>query len=425
MQDRLAITGGKAVGGHLSWPEWPRYDEATEASLLAALRSRRWAVSWASAGEPSRERRFADAFAAYNGIPYCVSVDHGSSALVVALEALGVGPGDEVVVPAMTWVAPVTAVLRVGALPVIVDVDPRAGCITPATIDAALTTSRVKAAIVVHLACTVADITGIRDLTSRHRVALIEDCAQAHGARLGGRCVGTFGDIGAFSFQAGKVLTGGEGGAVITADGDLRDRLVELRADSRRYISATARAGEEELEVSGRIMGANYCMSEWSAAVLLDRLEHLDEEHERREECAAAIERGLASIPGVRTLARPEALTKRSVYEFAIQFDEASPLGSVDAARVADALSAELGFPCWQADVPLHRSPYFRPGSKVRFAWTDGADQRARGRTYPGAERYHRSTVLWHHRALLGGPEHAGAIVAAVEKLHRHVDELR
>ena len=137
------------------------------------------------------------------------------------------------------------------------------------------------------------------------------------------------------------------------------------------------------------------------------------------------LRRGLGNIPGVRALARPNNLTKRSVYEFAIQFDEESPLGSVDATRVAEALSAELGFPCWQADVPLPRSPYFRPGNKARFAWTDEADERSRGRAYPGAELYHRSTILWHHRVLLGGPKHVEAIIAAVEKLYRHVDKLR
>lgn len=426
MHDKLAIHGGKPAAQGLSWPEWPRYDGGTEASILAALRSRRWAVSWASAGEPSRERRFAEAFAVYNEVPHCVSVDHGSSALVVALEALGIGPGDEVVVPSMTWVAPVTAVLRVGAVPVIVDVDSRSGCITSEAVAAEVSGPRVKAVIVVHLACTVANVAEIRRITSEHGVALIEDCAQAHGARLGGKCVGTFGDMGVFSFQAGKVLTGGEGGAVITANTDLHARLLELRADSRRYVPFPAKVGEEELEVSGSIMGANYCMSEWSAAVLLDRLGHLDDEHEHREACAVKIEMGLTTIPGVRTLARPENLTRRSVYEYAIQFDEKeSPLASVDGSRVAEALSAELGFPCWQADVPLPRSPYFRPDSKARFAWCDEADERARGRAYPGAEKYHRSTILWHHRALLGGSEHAEAIVAAVEKLHRHAEELR
>lgn len=424
MSERPVILGGEPLGRHLSWPDWPRFDEETEARLLDVLKSRRWTVSWASSGEPSIERRFAEAFAGYNGAPYGVSVDHGSSALVVALEALGIGPGDEVIAPAMTWVAPITAVLRVGALPVIVDVDSRSGCIAPDMFEAALT-PQVKAVIVVHLACTVANITEIRAISSRHGVALIEDCAQAHGARIGDRNVGTFGSVGAFSFQAGKVLTGGEGGAVITADPDLYARLVELRADSRRYVRARAQVGEEELEVSGSIMGGNYCMSEWSAAVLLDRLKHLDEEHACREANATILEEGLAGIPGIRTLKKPDDLTKRSVYEFAIQIGEASPLGAVDAARVAEALSAELGFPCWQADVPLPRSPYFRPETKARFTWTNETDQRARGRAYPGAERYHRSTILWHHRALLGDSEHVAAIVAAIDKLHRHADELR
>jgi dTDP-4-amino-4,6-dideoxygalactose transaminase len=424
MQDRLAIAGGQPVAEGLSWPAWPSYDAGTETALVAALRSRRWAVSWASAGEPSRERQFAEAFAAYNGTAHCVSVDHGSSALVVALEALGVGPGDEVVVPAVTWVAPITAVLRVGALPVIVDVDPASGCIDVERVRDELGSPRVKAVVAVHLACTVADVSALRQLADDRGIGFIEDCAQAHGAEVTGQRVGTFGDIGAFSFQAGKVLAAGEGGAVITSRPELNARMLELRADSRRYVSAPALAGEEELEVSGLVMGANYCMSEWSAAVLLDRLGHLDEDHRRREEAAAAIEAGLAELPGAGTLARPSTLTKRSVYEYAIQFGVGSPLRDLDKAQVAAALSAELGFPVWQADQPLPRSVYFRPASKARFAWSEDADSRSRGRDYPGAEQYHRSTVLFHHRSLLGGPEHAAAIVAAVDKLYRNAGDL-
>lgn len=420
MQDRLAIAGGDPIARGLSWPEWPSYDAGTEAALVAALRSRRWAVSWASAGGPSRERQFAEAFAAYNRTDHCVSVDHGSSALVVALEALGVGPGDEVVVPAVTWVAPITAVLRVGALPVIVDVDPRSGCIDVERVREELQSPHVKAVVAVHLACTVADVSTLRELTIQRGVGFVEDCAQAHGAEVAGRCVGTYGDVGAFSFQAGKVLAAGEGGAVITADDDLNARMLELRADSRRYVAVPAEVGEEELEVSGLVMGANYCMSEWSAAVLLDRLGHLDEDHQRRHESATAIEAGLADLPGVGTLSRPAALTRRSVYEYAIQFGADSPLKGHDKSQVAAVLTAELGFPVWQADTPLPRSVYFRPASKARFAWSNEADARARGRDYPGAERYHRSTVLFHHRSLLGGPEHAAAIVSAVAKLYRH-----
>lgn len=426
MHDNLALAGGEPVARNLLWPEWPNFDARTEARLAETLRSRRWAVSWASTGEPSRERQFAAAFAAYNEIAHCVSVDHGSSALVVALEALGIGPGDEVIVPAMTWVAPITAVLRVGALPVIADVDPRSGCLTPDTIEEAMGPA-VRAIVVVHLACTVADIVAIRELAGRRGIGLVEDCAQAHGASIDQKKVGTFGDLGAFSFQAGKVLTGGEGGAVITADDHLQMRLEELRADSRRYISRPARRGEEELEISGSIMGANYCMSEWSATVLLDRLDHLDAEHQVREKNAQLVEDGLSAMPGLRTLSAPPGSVTRSIYEFAIQIDEPSPLSRTDTAKVADALSGELGISCWQADIPLPRSPYFHPESKTRFArtWNDDADSRARGRSYPGAEAYHSSTILWHHRALLGTREHAEAILAALAKVERHAATLQ
>ncbi|MDX6720992.1 MAG: L-glutamine:scyllo-inosose aminotransferase, partial [Solirubrobacteraceae bacterium] len=193
-----------------AWPAWPQFDAATERALVGALRAGRWSVSAPSAGSPSLERRFATAFAAYNASPYAVSVDHGSSALVVALEALGVGPGDEVLVPAMTWVASASSVLRCGALPVLLDVDPRSGCIDAATV-AAEASARTAAVIVVHLACTSAGVEELLAVTDRLGIALVEDCAQCHGARWNGRSLGTFGAVGAFSFQARKVLTAGEG----------------------------------------------------------------------------------------------------------------------------------------------------------------------------------------------------------------------
>ncbi len=267
----LAINGGQPVRNGRAWPAWPRYDEATEQAVVEAIRARRWTVSWPSDGSRSRERQFAEAFARYNGVPYCVSVDHGSSALLVALESLDVGAGDEVVVPAMTWVAPATSVLRAGALPVLADVDPETGCVTADTIRAAMS-ERTKAIIVVHLGCTVADLDGILALAAETGVKVIEDCAQAHGARWRGQPVGTHGDVGAFSFQAGKVLAAGEGGAVVTSDPDIYRRAQQLRADSRRYPDADAGPGEMELVEQGDVLGANYCMSELAAAVLLDQL---------------------------------------------------------------------------------------------------------------------------------------------------------
>jgi dTDP-4-amino-4,6-dideoxygalactose transaminase len=420
----LALLGGTPVRTERPWPGWPQYDAATEAELLAALRSRRWAISWPSDGKRSRERRFAEAFARYNDVPYCVSVDHGSSALVVALEALDIGPGDEVIVPVMTWVAPVTAVLRVGATPVLVDVDPETGCITPETIRTGLS-AQTKAVITVHLACTVADLDGITALTGEAGVALIEDCAQAHGAQWRGRSVGTFGAVGCFSFQAGKVLAAGEGGAVITSDERLYLRAQQLRADSRRYPDHEVVPGETELVEVGEVMGSNYCLSELAAAVLLDQLPRLDGQHEHRERVAKELERGLSALGDFGPTPVPEQADRRSIYEYGLRFRPGT-FGSAPVERVAEAISAELGMPWWPPDLPLHRSVMLRPETKRRFAkvWAGAGRDRALGRGYPGSERYRETTLMFHHMALLGDPTDAEDMVRALAKVRSQHAEL-
>jgi len=421
---KLAIRGGTPVRPGTAWPAWPRFDADTETAVLGALRSRRWTISWAGDGTKARERQFAEAWAAYNGARYCVSVDHGSSALVVALEALDVGPGDEVIVPSMTWVAPVTSVLRVGALPVLADVDPQTGCLTPDTIKAALG-PRTKAVVLVHLACTVADLDEICALAGATGLGLIEDCAQAHGARYGGRHVGTFGDVGAFSFQNGKVLAAGEGGAVIMSDERLYRRAQQLRADSRRYPDGDPTAGALELIEDGEVMGANYCMSELSAAILLDQLPRLDAQHARREKQAAALERGLADTGGFAAIPVPEQVELRSTYEYALRVLPGT-FPNATAGQVTEALSAELGMAWYPADPPLQRSVMMRPWTKRRFAmlWTEEARGRALGRDFPGAEAYCASTLLFHHSALLGDTRDIDDILTALNKVRTHRDEL-
>ncbi|GAA3448221.1 DegT/DnrJ/EryC1/StrS aminotransferase family protein [Dactylosporangium matsuzakiense] len=419
----LAVSGGTPVRQGRAWPAWPQFDQATEHELIDALRSRRWAISWPSDGTHARERRFAEEFARYNGAPYCVSVDHGSSALLVALEALNIGPGDEVIVPAMTWVAPVTAVLRVGALPVLVDSDPKSGCITPETVRAGMS-ERTRAVIVVHLACTVADLDGLTALTQEAGIPLIEDCAQAHGARWRGRAVGTHGAVGVFSFQNGKVLTGGEGGAVITADEQIYRRAQQLRADSRCYPEGGPVAGQMELIEAGEIMGTNYCMSELSAAVLLDQLPRLDGQHQHREKIAGELERRLAELGGFAPVPLPEQADARSIYEYGIQV-EPGTFGAAPLSRVAEALTAELGMTWYPADAPLHRSIMLRPQTKRRFAamWDDHGRERALGRDFSGSEQYCDTTLLFHHSLLLGDSADVDDIVRALDKVRtRHAE---
>ncbi|WP_067538054.1 DegT/DnrJ/EryC1/StrS family aminotransferase [Nocardia crassostreae] len=420
----LAIHGGTPVRAGTPWPRWPQYDERTEAALLAALRSDRWSVSWYSpTGGKSRERLFGEAFAAYLGAAHGVGVDHGSGALVIALEALGIGPGDEVIVPAMTWVAPATAVLRVGALPVLADVDPDTGCLTGEQLRAALS-PRTKAVIAVHLACTAVRLDEVVAVARAAGIALIEDCSQAHGTRWAGQAVGTFGEIGVFSLGAAKTLAGGEAGAAATDRRDLYERMLMLRADSRGYTAHAPAAGEYELVELGAVMGANYCLSELTAAGLLDQLARLDAQHARRQLRATELAAGLTAIGGLSPVPVPAQVDRRAIYEYGIRCAPGT-FGAMPIEQVAAALTAELGTKVYPPRDPLHRSTLLRPHTKPRFArlWRRAADRaadRAAGRAYPGADHYRDHTLLVHHSVLLGARADIDDLLTALAKVRAH-----
>ncbi|MFI1240352.1 DegT/DnrJ/EryC1/StrS family aminotransferase [Nocardia salmonicida] len=393
------------------------FDVETERRLLAALRSKRWSVSWDGEGGKSLERRFAEAFAAYNGTGYCVSVDHGSSALLIALESLGIGPGDEVIVPVLTWVAPATAVLRVGAVPVLADVDPKTGCLTADTIVDAIS-SQTKAVVVVHLGCTVADLDSIRRVALDVGIFVIEDCSQAHGAVWNGKRVGTLGDLGVYSLGAAKTLAGGEGGAVITNDPDRFRHLQMLRADSRRYPETARLTGCPELVEDGEIMGANYCMSELTASVLLDQLQRLDDHNAVRQQRASELELRLAELGMFDTIPVPPQVTTRGIYEYGVQV-KPGVLGALSIDVFADAVSAELNARVYPPRAPLYRSVLLRPQTKRRYAelWEKALARGSLREEYSGADAYRERTLLFHHSMLLGTSEDVRDIAAAFEKI--------
>lgn len=414
----LALLGGPSVRAGRAWHPWPVYDATTETELLAALRAGRWTVSWPGPG-PSLERAFGEEFAAYTGAAWAVAVDHGSGALVVALETLDIGAGDEVLVPAMTWVASATSVLRVGARPILVDVDPVTGCLDIDAVEEAIT-PRTRAIVAVHLGSSVCDLTRLSSIADRHGLALVEDCAQAHGAIWSGRQVGTWGDVGAFSFQTGKVLACGEGGAVVSRRPELFERAQHLRADSRSYRDGERRVDEMELVESGDVTGANMTMSELHAALARDQLRRLDGQHAHREVRACELEQLIAAEGGgFRTIPVAPEVERRSIYEFAIRFEPAM-FGETPVEAIAAAVAAELERPVYPPDMPLHRSVLFRPTTKRSFgsAWVEGQSR------FPAAEEFRRTTLLVHHSAFLGDRDDMCDIVAALGKVAARRDDL-
>ena len=238
---------------------------------------------------------FEAAFARYHGVAHAVGVASGTDAIKLALRAAGIGRGDEVITVSHTAVATVCAVERTGARPVLVDIDPATYTMDPAAASAAIT-PRTRALLPVHLYGHPADMDALGDLAKRHHLCVVEDCAQAHGARHGGRLVGTMGQMGAFSFYPTKNLGAcGDGGAVITDDTLLAERLRRLRnyGQTRRYHHA------------GR--GVNSRLDELQAAILAVKLPHLDEYNDERRHLAATYYEHLRGVtpPGERRGATP------------------------------------------------------------------------------------------------------------------------
>jgi dTDP-4-amino-4,6-dideoxygalactose transaminase len=220
-------------------------------------------------------RNFEQEFAAYCGSKECVGVNSGTSALHLALLAAGIGPGDEVITVSMTFVATVSAIIYTGAIPVFVDIDPESGNIDPVKISAALT-KRTKAIMPVHLHGRIADMDPILEIARRHGLLVIEDAAQAHGAEYHGRRAGTIGDIGCFSFYAGKTLgAAGEAGAAISNNPMFLERMRMLRdwGAKRKYEHV--------------LRGYNYRMENLQGAILRVKLRCLEDWIQRRHSIAA------------------------------------------------------------------------------------------------------------------------------------------
>jgi perosamine synthetase len=262
MGERLALNGGRPVREHpmqlrafIDQREYELVKEVLDRGILSEFRAGPMA------------RKLEDRFAAYHDCQFGVAVPSGTTALHLAVASLGIGPGDEVIVPPFTFVSTASAVLQQYAVPVFADVDPITFCVSPDAVEAAIT-SRTRAIIVVHLFGHPADLLALRDVATRHGLALIEDCAQAHGARYCGQRVGAWGDVGCFSFYQSKNMTTGEGGMLVTNDEVLLRRV--------RLLKECGNPRDEGGWYYHVEVGYNYQMSDLQAAVGLAQLEKLE-----------------------------------------------------------------------------------------------------------------------------------------------------
>jgi dTDP-4-amino-4,6-dideoxygalactose transaminase len=402
----LAVHGGMPIRTD-PYPSWPVQDDRERELLLDVLDSGRW---WSTQGTKVHE--FEVAWGALHGTGPAVAVTNGSHAIELALLANDVGQGDEVIVPAWTFVATAAAVLMVNAVPVLVDVELGTGCIDPAAVEAAIT-DRTRAVIAVHIAGHPADMHRLVEICDRHGLVLIEDCAHAHGSTFDGRMVGTFGAAGSYSFQASKLMTGGEGGAVVTTD-------PEVRARAMSYSDCGRRPGE--WFYSHFVLGGNYRMTEWQGAVLLAQLERFEEQAQRRDEHSAMLNAELATIPGVVPQARDPRCDRQGNYCYVVRIDPDEFGASREAVRtalLAEGISLTMSYP------PVHHLDVFRNSDGFAPRWRDRSGmQDVASLHLPVTERLADTTLWFTTSVLMGSKEDALDVVRAVEKVQRHAGEL-
>ncbi len=391
----------------MAYPEWPTADERERELLLEVLDSRRW---WATQGTKVRE--FEAAWAQFHGAETSIAVTNGSHTLEIALLALGVGAGDEVIVPNWTFVATVAAVLMVNAVPVLVDVDPDTGCIDPAAVRAAVS-PRTKAIIPVHIAGSVADMDALGTIAREHGLVVLEDCAHAHGSTWKGTPVGMLGDAGSYSFQSSKLMTGGEGGAIVS-------RHAEVLAAARSFSDCGRRPGE--WFYSHYLLGGNYRMTEWQGAVLLAQLERFPDQQARRAQNAALLNRELATIPGVYPQGRLPSCTSQGNYCYVVRVDEEE--FGLDRDTLREALIAE-GIPLTMAYPPLTRLDLFADpeGLAPRIRSREGMQDFSSLRL-PVSERLADTTLWFTTAVLMGTDDDARDVVRAVDKIRTHAKEI-
>ena len=421
---KLAIKGGSPVRDVKAnpWPRWPVWDEREEKALLEVLHSGVWSYNG------PKERQFNQEFAKFVGTDYALSAANGTVTLQLALEACGIGYGDEVIVPGLTWQATAAAALDINAVPILVDVTEDTWCIDSAKMEEAIT-PRTRAIIPVHLYGSFADMDIIMPIAKKHDLWVIEDCAHKHGGQWKDKRAGSIGHIGSFSFQLSKLMTAGEGGALTTSDAALWEKLDALRNCGRRPEDDTdADKGAGVYGDEGNfVQSGNFRITDFQAAVLLEQLRRLPEQNKIRDENAMYFNAQLAQIPGVMPMRRDERETAEAYFNFAFRYQQ-EEFKSLPAKVFHEALGAELGCPVEASYEPLNACSLYTPHTKPwRHKLTAEFYERLDPQRFdlPVCTRvYEQGSVCLHHNVLMGTKADMDLMLEAIRKIYDNAGDL-
>jgi dTDP-4-amino-4,6-dideoxygalactose transaminase len=405
----LALLGGAPVRQE-PLPAWPVHDERDIAAVTEVVQSGNWG-GYPYPGPKTAE--FVQRFVEMQGGEVAVAMMNGTVTMEVALRAAGIGWGDEVIVPAYTFMATAAAPMSAGAIPVIVDVDPETYCLDPKALERAIT-PRTRAIIPVHLGAQMADMDAIMAIAEQHDLIVVEDCAHAHGAKWNERGAGTFGHFGSFSLQSSKILTTGEGGVLLC-------RSEELAAKATSIIDC-GRPHDPEGQLY--TMGSNYRMTEFQSALGIVALERFPKQMKMRQAMVAYLEESLSEVPGVRLLKRDLRHTRRSFYRYIIAIDP--ELFGAGHDVVCAALAAE-GISCWVGYEAMHHYDLFQP-QRSKLAVPNAFPQyfQFEKMRFPVAEQACEHEAVWLDESIFrGGAQAVDDTVAALKKLLDNKEELQ
>jgi len=406
---QLAINGGEKTRTK-PFPGWPVFDDTEVKALEEVVRSGHWGCLTGG-----KIDEFEKKFAAFQDAEYGVCVTNGTAALEVALRAVGVKAGDEVIVPPYTFIASASAVLMVNAIPVFVDIDDDTYNLDPAKIEAAIT-PKTKAILAVHIGGGPADMDGILAVAKKHGLKVVEDAAQAHGAAWNGKRIGALGDAGTFSFQSSKNLNSGEGGIVVTNDPKVYSAAWSIHNCGRV---------PEGRWYEHHVLGSNLRMTEFQGAILLAQMKRLEGQMKTREENALYLDSLLSGIDGIKPLKRDPRVTTHAYHLYVFRY-YADAFNGVPREKFLQALNAE-GIGCSAGYVPLYKERmfYFDPdGCPIGCSFAGRKMDYAKV-CCPVAENACANEAVWlTQNQFLGTKSDMDDIAAAIAKIKANVGEI-
>ncbi|MFH0963338.1 MAG: DegT/DnrJ/EryC1/StrS family aminotransferase [Planctomycetota bacterium] len=420
MPEKLALFGGKRLLPEGFFKKWPPVNQQDRDYVMSVL------DRGVSSADTPHIQALEEEWARYVGTRYALATNAGTAALHMCVAATGIGPGDEVIIPAFTFLASATCVLHHNAIPVFVDVDPQSMLIDVSKIEEKVT-PLTRGIIPVHLNGVSADMDPIRAIARRHNLIVIEDCAQAHGSTYNGKKVGNFGDMAAFSINQWKHLSAADGGLLVTNDQELRDK-----AEMVRTFGETIHKGKTR-EYNSYTMGWMYRTTDFVAAFARSQLTRLDTLNAQRVENCRRLDRELSKIKGIRLQKIPQGSV--AMYWFYMIWVSPEDLGlDVAPARfrvaVQEALRAEgVNAGLWQTR-PVPRQAVFQDqvGYGKGCPWTCA---HYKGRVRYAEEQYPAAQAVCDHTVWISwgfappnGPKELDGIIAAYHKVFDNIDEV-